>query len=144
MFGLLIWMSAVIFGVIGTILSALRVRRAWVQDDTLGWDVYALIVSAIGALTALLVIRGVLETHNLYVGAIAAVQLAVSVAAIVLFRTRWRPLTQGLGAIALGIFSFLTGFSIGLLVLPFAVALGAAAIHNNDPRTRPFSAVGGG
>jgi hypothetical protein len=133
---LLIWTSSLILGAIAAILAALRLRRGQVRDEYFGWDVFALIVSVISLLTSLLILRGVLETHNLIVGGIASLQLVFSVAAIAAYRTRWRSLTEGLGAIALGIFSFLTGFSIGFLVLPFAVALGVAAVHHNDPRTR--------
>jgi hypothetical protein len=138
--GLLVWNCGTILGLIAVVLGALRVRRSAGDERAhAGWLMFGLIASVVSAAAALLVLYGVTQDGNAIVGAIAAIQLMVSVLAIVLFRTRWRPLTEGLAAVALGIFSFLSGFSIGMLVLPVAAVLGSVAVNHNDPRMHRFS-----
>ena len=66
------------------------------------------------------------------------------VSALVVFGTRWRPMTEGLAAMALGIFSFLSGFSIGFFTWWVALLIGIVAlIHSSAPGSRPVGVNSG-
>jgi hypothetical protein len=73
---------------------------------------------------------GQIRGGNYIVLSIALVQLAFAAAGLAFYFTSRRPLSEAFAAIAMGIFSILTGFSVGALIAPFAVAMGVLASHH--------------
>ena len=57
-----------------------------------------------------------------------AFPVVVALAALAVDATRWRRVSRGIAAALLGAFAFVTGFSVGLLFLPSAGAMIAAAV----------------
>jgi hypothetical protein len=108
------------------------------------WARVALTVAIICLAAAVFMIRKALVIWNPYVLPIAVLQLHLSLAAIVVYPTRWRPTIEGLSAAALGVFSFLTGFSIGVFIMPFAAALAVIALVHMDERRRALAEVNSG
>lgn len=61
---------------------------------------------------------------------LAALQIVFAAAGLALYFTRRRPLSEALAAMAIGVFTILTGFSLGAYVAPFTVAMGVLANHH--------------
>lgn len=134
-----------ILAVVGGLGAAFRVAgqissdRPRVQDRP--WARVALVVAIICLATALFMIRNALVIWNPYVLPLAVLQLHLSLVAIVVYPTRWRATIEGLAAAALGVFSFLSGFSIGVFIMPFAAALAVVALIHMDERRRALAEV---
>jgi hypothetical protein len=64
------------------------------------------------------------------VASLAFALLVFAGAGVGLYFTSRRPLSEALAAVAMGIFAILSGFSIGVYVAPFALAMGVLASHH--------------
>lgn len=106
-----------------------RLRRNAVTERV------ALFACAMGGAAALtLLIRGVPEIHWMLV-AVALTLLALCATGIASYFNPARHLVEPMAAIALGAFSIVTGFSVGALIAPFAVAMGVLAnMHSRVER----------
>ena len=125
---------AIGLGLIAAFRSVLQTARGRLRVPSPIWEGSAFFASIVCVVFASMMLRGALERDQTFVLAIASTQLVFGVAAIGVFPTRWRPVTEGLAAIAAGILSFITGFSIGIFFMPFALALGVAAwLHSERP-----------
>lgn len=113
-------------------------------DQDRVWARVALVVAIVCLGAAIFMIRNALVIWNPYVLPIAVLQLHLSLSAIAVYPTRWRPTIEGLSAAALGVFSFLSGFSIGVFIMPFAVALAVIALVHMDERRRALAEANSG
>lgn len=91
---------------------------------------FAMSVCALCATVAVMMAAGSIRGGNYVVLSAALVQLAFAAAGLALYFTARRPLSEAFAAIAMGIFTILTGFSIGPILAPFAVAMGVLASHH--------------
>jgi hypothetical protein len=142
--GTMIYVMALVAGVVALVREAMLVRSGRPGAESLFWERASLIVAVGCVVMALVMIPGPSARQSALVLRLATAELVFGVAALVVFGTRWRPMVGGLAAIALTIFSFLSGFSIGFFTIWIALALGIAAlIHSSPLRSRPVSANSG-
>lgn len=125
---------AVVAGFVAVYRDVKFVWRGGSRPANLGWELFGLAAALVCVLSGIIILRNGTEIANGSILVYGAIQLALAVTTIVVFLTRWRRLTEGLAAIALGVLSFFTGLSIGIFFIPFAVALGVAALNHTDPR----------
>jgi hypothetical protein len=125
---------AVVAGAVAVYRDVKIVWRGGSRPANLGWERFGLVAALVCAVFGFLIIRNGSDKANSSILVFGAAQLALAGATILVFLTRWRRLTEGLAAVALGVLSFLTGFSIGIFFMPFAVALGVGALNHSDPR----------
>jgi hypothetical protein len=142
--GAMICVMAVAAGVVASFREAMLVRNGRTKRDSLFWQGASLIIAVGCVVMALVIIPGPIARQNALIGRLATAELVFGVGALMVFGTRWRPMTEGLAAIALGIFSFLSGFSIGFFTWWVALLLGIVAlIHSSPPRSRPVGVNSG-
>lgn len=101
-----------------------RLRRSPVAER------FAMFLCAPCATVAALMIAGSVKDGNYIVFSAALLQLGFAAAGLGLYFTARRPLSEAFAAIAMGIFSILSGFSIGVYIAPFALAMGVLASHH--------------
>lgn len=89
-----------------------------------------MLLCALCATVALMMAVGSIRGGNYVVLSAALMQLAFAGAGLALYFTSRRPLSEAFAAIAMGIFTILTGFSIGVFIAPFAVGMGVLASHH--------------
>jgi hypothetical protein len=123
---------AFVLGVVAVYRDVKIARGGRSRPANPGWERFGLVSAVVCVLFGIIIIRNGTEKANSAILVLGAVQLALAGATILVFFTRWRRLTEGLAAVAVGVLSFLTGFSIGIFFIPFAVALGVAAINHTD------------
>ena len=135
---MMIYVMAAAAGVVASFREAMLVRSGRSGADSVIWQLASLVIALGCMVMAIVMLPGAMERQQALVVRLAAAELVFGVAALVVFGTRWRPMVEGLAAIALGIFSFLSGFSIGFFTIWIALALGMAAlIHSIPSRGRP-------
>ena len=91
---------------------------------------FAMFLCAPCATVAALMIAGSVKGGNYVILSFALVQLAFAAAGLALYFTSRRPLSEAFAAIAMGIFAILSGFSVGVYIAPFALAMGVLASHH--------------
>lgn len=91
---------------------------------------FAMFLCAPCATVAVMMAAGSIRGGNYVVLSAALLQLAFAAAGLALYFTSRSPLSEAFAAIAMGIFTILTGFSIGVFIAPFAVAMGVLASHH--------------
>ena len=140
----MIYVTALAAGVVATFREAMLVRSGRSGAESRFWQRASVIVAVGCVVMALVGIAGPIARQSAAVLQLAMAQLAFGVAALVVFGTRWRPMVDGLAAIALGIFSILSGFSIGFFTIWIALVLGIAAlIHSIPSQGRPIGVNSG-
>lgn len=130
--GLTIPLAAVAIG-----LGAFSLGRAWLlmkksvplRRSPVA-ERFAMFLCAPCATVAALMVAGSVQNGNYVVLSAALVQLVFAAAGLALYFTTRRPLSEAFAAIAMGIFAILTGFSVGVYIAPFAVAMGVLANHH--------------
>jgi len=125
---------AVVLGVVAVYRDLKTVRCGRLRPTNLAWELFGLASGVVCIVFGIIIVRNGTEKSNGSILAYGALQLGLAAATVLVFFSPWRRLTEGLGAIALGVLSFLTGFSIGIFFMPFAVALGGAAFIHTEPR----------
>ena len=126
--------AAIGLGLIAAFRAVLFTVGSRPQVSSRMWEGSAFFAAIVCVVSASMMLRGALERGQTFVMAVAAAQLLFGIAAIGVFPTRWRSATEGLAATATGILSFITGFSIGIFIMPFALALGVAAWLHGERR----------
>ncbi len=118
-------------------LGAFSVGRAWLLmrkaaplRRSPAAERFAMFLCALCATVAVLMIAGALKDSSYGLIPFALIQLAFAAAGLALYFTSRRPLSEAFAAIAIGIFAVLTGFSVGVYIAPFAVAMGVLASHH--------------
>ncbi len=134
----------ILFGIAAVVLGAIAIVSAAVNRFD-GRNVRASPTArnfALCVAIACLILGGYMLSNArsrfpLIVPVLCGIQIVTAVTAIIAWCSRWRPLTEGAATISLGIFSILTGFSIGIFFLPVALAMGVAAVSNAASRDTP-------
>jgi hypothetical protein len=121
---------SIALGAIAVIRATLVLRRGERLRRSPVAERIAMFLCAPCATVAVLMLAGSVEGRNYVVLSIALVQLAFAAAGLALYFTSKRPFAEAFAAIAMGIFAILSGFSIGVFVAPFALAMGVLASHH--------------
>lgn len=122
-------MVSFFLGLIAAGAEAFWIFTGRVRREAPLWQTASIFAAIVSLLAALIMARNSIG-YSVVVTILASAQLIFALGAILVSATRWKPLVEGLSAAALSIFSVLTGFSIGMLLTPFAAALGAVALDH--------------
>jgi hypothetical protein len=142
--GAMVCVIAVAAGIVASFREAVLVRSGRQRQRSLFSQGTALLIAVGSVVMALVMIPGAIDRQNVFVVRFATGELVFGTAALLVFATRWRPLVEGLATISAGIFSFLSGFSIGFFTMWLALMLGlAAVIHSGQPES-PRAGVNSG
>lgn len=126
---------AIALGAYSAVRAMLLVRKGAQLRRSQTAERVAMLVCAACATAAALMAFGGIQGRNYIVLAAALVQLAFAAAGVAFYFTVRRPLCESFAAIAMGIFSILTGFSVGAYIAPFAVAMGVLGRqHSREER----------
>jgi asparagine N-glycosylation enzyme membrane subunit Stt3 len=127
-------LAAIVAGLIAAYRDAVLVASGRSRRSYVRWERFGLVTAIVCVPSAIFIIHNSLNGFGPIVLAMGLAQLVFGLAAILSFATRWRPLVEALAAVAIGVFSIITLFSIGILLTPFAIALGISAFSHSDPR----------
>jgi hypothetical protein len=122
--------GAIALGVIAMIRASLLMNHGMGLRRSPVTERFAMFICAVCATVAALMTAGALRDGNYVVASLAFALLVFAGAGVGLYFTSRRPLSEALAAVAMGIFAILSGFSIGVYVAPFALALGVLASHH--------------
>lgn len=122
---------AIVLGLVAAIRGWMAIARNQVLRRSPVAERVAMFLCAVCGTAAVLALFGAIRNDASYILVAALfVQLAFAGAGLATYFTHRRPLAEAFAAIAMGIFSILTGFSVGSLIAPFAVAMGVLATHH--------------
>lgn len=121
---------AIGLGAVSVIRAALLMRHAEPLRRSPLAEKFAFFLCAPCATAAVLMAAGSLKYGSLVVFTAALLQLAFAAAGLAFYFTSRRPMSEAFAAMAMGIFAILTGFSVGGLIAPLAVAMGVLANHH--------------
>ena len=122
---------AMVLGAVAAVRGWLAMHRGQYLRRSPVAERIALFVCALCATAAALSLFGALRADASSILIVALlVQFAFSAAGLAVYFTSRRALAEAFAAVAMGIFSILTGFSVGSLLAPFAVAMGVLATHH--------------
>lgn len=118
---------AIVLGLVSLVRVIKLLRRGQpVRHSGVAQRIALFALSASGIPGAVIMTRALID-GAFVIAAIGAAQFALSLGGIAAYFTAQRPATEAFAAIALGVFAIVTGFSIGALIAPFAVAMGVLA-----------------
>jgi hypothetical protein len=93
---------------------------------------------ALGFLVVMLVLAAIRGTSPQYFAASVSILMGIA-APLILWRTRWRGIAEGMAIIALGVLIYLSSASYGLYLIPFAILLIVGAAKGLKPVPRIHS-----
>lgn len=121
---------AIALGGVAVIRGMLLIKRLEPTRRSPAAERFAMGLCALCATVAVMMAASSIKGGNYVVLSAAIAQLAFAAAGLALYFTSGRPLSEAFAAIAMGIFTILTGFSTGVFIAPFAVAMGVLASHH--------------